>query len=67
MDAKNIALSRESSNWFLEFDFSIKMVSMIMKWNVDQFKASGGCKVKIFGWTVANFCGYVEKKAKPMI
>lgn len=38
-----------------------------MKWNVDEFKASGGCKVKVLGFTILSFCGYVEDKAKPMI
>ena len=67
MDAKNIKLDKENGVWNLEFDFNISVVTEIIKWNVDEFKASGGCTIKIFGWTIADFCGYVEDKAKPII
>ena len=59
--------AQDTSIWNLEFDFNITIVTKVMKWNVDQFKVSHGCELKVLGFKILSVCGYVEKKATPMI
>lgn len=67
MKAEHITIKKENGTWNLEFDFNITIVGEVIKWNVDEFKVSGGCKIEVFHWKIADFCGYVSDKAKVMI